>query len=524
MSGRLRAVAIAACAGLLPGLLPGPSLGQEDGPLSAIDWLSQSVESAAAPADGLGPALPPQAEPPVADSAATPEISVRPLDGPSPDGLGLLPSSVTGLPATLWSASPQDVVTLLVQAGSIDTLPALRDLFVSLLLAEAAPPVPTAGAGGFFTARIDRLLDLGALEPALALLEQADRNDPEIFRRWFDVTLLTGTEDSACQFMEERPALTPTYPARVFCLARRGDWNAAALTLGNARALGAITTEEDALLARFLDPELFEGEPPLPPPARQTPLVYRLHEAIGEPIPTAGLPRAFAHADLRPVAAWRSQLEAAERLARVGAISPNLLFDLYLRQTPAASGGIWDRAAAIQALEAALAAGPDAVAAALPQAWAAVAVPHAEVAFATHFGERLLAAGLSGDAAALAWRIALLSPSYEQAALAGGPDGPEHAVLAAIARGQTQGVPGLDGRQRAVLAGFADAAPPDRMLTLLEEGKLGEAILRMLGATAAGLDSDPQAMTEGLVFLRTIGLEDTARRAALQYLILARPE
>lgn len=520
MKSRLRAAVVAACAALWAA----PPSAQEEQPLSAIDWLSQSVESAAAAGGGVAPALPPAGEPPVADSAATPEISVRPLDGPRADGLGLLPPSVTGLPATLWAASPQDVVTLLVQAGSTDTLPALRELFVTLLLAEAAPPLPTGTPGSFFTARVDRLLDLGAIEPAQALLELADRDDPEIFRRWFDVTLLTGTEDSACLFMEQRPALTPTYPARVFCLARRGDWNAAALTLGTARALGAISAEEDALLARFLDPELFEGEAPLPPPARPTPLIYRLHEAIGEPIPTAGLPRAFAHADLRPVAAWRVQLEAAERLARVGAIAPNRLFDLYRSQTPAASGGIWDRAAAIQALEAALGSGPDAVAAALPAAWAAVAVPHAEVAFATHYGERLLAAGLRGEAAALAWRIALLSPVYEQAALAGVPAGGDHAVLAAIARGQTQGIPAGDARQGAVLAGFADAVPPERMMALLDEGRLGEAILRTLGAMAAGLDSDPQAMTDGIAFLRAVGLEDTARRAALQYLILARAE
>ena len=46
-----------------------------------------------------------------------------------------------------------------------------------------------------------------------------------------------------------------------------------------------------------------------------SPLLFRLHEAIGEPLPTGALPRAYAVADLRDLAGWKPQLEAAERLA-----------------------------------------------------------------------------------------------------------------------------------------------------------------------------------------------------------------
>lgn len=497
---------------------------QEAEPLSAIDWLSQSVESAAtasgAQTSGVQPPLPDPDEAPVANSAATPEISVRPIDQVSADALGLLPHAVTGLPDSLWQGSDAATLATLISAETADTLPALRDLLTTLLLARADPPANGDGTS-FFLARVDRLLELGSLDPAQALLEQADRADPDIFRRWFDVTLLTGSEDDSCRFMEERPALAPTYPARIFCLARLGDWNAAALTLGTARALGDVTGEDEALLVRFLDSEMDDTAGPLPPPTRPTPLVYRLREAIGEPIPATGLPRAFAHADMRPVAPWRSQLEAAERLARVGAVSPNVLFDLYRQQTPAASGGVWDRAAAVQALDAALAEGAEAVAEALPLAWDAMAVPRAEVAFASHYGPRLMQAGLTGDAQALAWRIALLSPDYEQVAQSGVPDAPDAAVLAAIATGDVTGI-AATGRASAVIAGFSDTVPEGTVATLLDDGKLGEALLRTLAAMAVGLEGDPQTVAEGLAVLRRVGLEDTARRAALQYLILDR--
>ncbi|AMY70029.1 hypothetical protein [Frigidibacter mobilis] len=163
-----------------------------------------------------------------------------------------------------------------------------------------------------------------------------------------------------------KPPGRPTFPARIFCLARGGDWNAAALTLSTGEALGHIDAETGTLLARFLDPELADGAEDLPLPARPSPLVLRLMEAVGQPMPTTTLPLAFAQSDLRSNSGWKTRIEAGERLARTGAIGPNLLLGLYTERGPAASGGVWDRVAAVQALEAALAASDmDAVARAL---------------------------------------------------------------------------------------------------------------------------------------------------------------
>ena len=99
------------------------------------------------------------------------------------------------------------------------------------------------------------------------------------------------------------PDLAPTFPARIFCLARAGDWNAAALTLRTAQALGYVTPEEDALLQRFLEPELDDGET-LPPPDKPTPLVWRMFEAIGR-------------VDSAPDPAATAKLEGAESLVSV---------------------------------------------------------------------------------------------------------------------------------------------------------------------------------------------------------------
>jgi hypothetical protein len=497
-----------------------PALAQEDRPLSAIDWLSQSVETAALTPGTIAPRV--LDEPPVADDASAPDITVTALDRPTPDGIGLLPPDITGLPRTLWTGSDPATLVTLVRAERADSLPAARDLLVTLLLAETDPPIPSDGS--LFLARIDRLLDLGALEPAQALLEAADREAPEIFRRWFDVSLLTGTEDAACAMIRTRPALASTYPARIFCLARNGDWPAAALTLSSARALGDITPEDEALLSRFLDPDLFEGDPPLAAPSRPSPLVFRLREAIGDGLPTAGLPRAFSHADLRPTAAWRNRMEAAERLARNGAIPGAVLLAAYTEQTPAASGGVWDRARAIQDFDAAITARDvPRVVETLPPAWAAMQSIRAEVPFARLYADALATFDLPSETAALAFRIALLAPGYEAAALARTPADAQEDLLIAIARGDLAGIASPDRRAEGVIAGFTGVPVSEPLAGLIRDGRLGEAILRSLATMDQGLAGDSVALADALAALRLLGLENTARAAALQYLLLDRP-
>ncbi len=479
-------------------------------PLSAIEWLSRSVE------------LAPIFEPPITDTALTPDITTTALAQPSKDPIGLLSPRVTGLPKSIWSASVEADLVALVKAERIDMLPALQDFLKILMMAEADPPSDAGPDGALFVARVDKLLDMGALEQAKSLIEQATPDTPSLFRRWFDVALLTGTEDDACDVMQETPSIAPTYPARIFCLARSGDWPLAALTLNTHRVLGDITAAEEALLSRFLDPELYEGEPPLQPPDRVTPLAFRMHEAIAEPLATATLPLAFAHADLRFTAPWKARLEAAERLARHGAISENVILQHYTARTPAASGGIWDRAAAIQRFDVAmLAKDTEAIAASLPDAWDAMRAARAEVQFAKLYGAALQDYALTGDAQTLAFQIGLLSPSYERVALADGAD-----QIAPFLTGLARGVPdralAQSDKERVIADAFGDAPAPQDLELLIAEGRLGEALLRTLQRFDAGTDGDLRALSDALVVLRMVGLEDVARRAALQSLLLDR--
>lgn len=512
-------------AGLLLALVLGQPLLAQDAetggePLSAIDWLSRSVAPNPPPA--------PTVEPPVAESAAAPQVSVQPLDSRSPDAVGLVAPRISGLPRGLWSASEQERLAALIAAQKLDTLPAIEQLMRLLMVAEADPPVDADARGTLFLARIDRLLEMGALEPAAEMLVEAGPDDPDRFRRWFDTALLTGEETQACHAMRNKPTIAPTRPAQIFCLARDGDWQAAALTLNSARALGEVTDAEDAMLSRFLDPDLYEGEPPLAEPERVTPLVYRLREAVGEAMPSGSLPRAFSHADLRQTKAWRAQIEAAERLARHGAIEPARLFGIYTDRVPAASGGIWDRASAVQAFDAALRkADAMAVAEKLPEVWEIMREARLGTAFAQHFGPRIAEMDLPKDVAETAFTIGLLGPDYEAVALEHEARDAEEEMLVALARGLPEGTrsdlaPEDDPIALALLNGFEAEQPSEALVQMIDEGRVGEVILRAISLIDEGRAGDTGALSEGLAALRAVGLEDPARRIALQMLILER--
>ncbi len=490
-----------------------PAVAQAGPPLSAIDWLKDPVP-VIAPLPG--------SETPI-EGVSTPTVSVTPLDAPALDSAGLLAPSVTGLPPTLWQNSRAERVVTLMKAQKLTDLPAMQALFYTLLLAEAETPIDPGANGAFLAARLDLLVGLGAVEPAQALVERAGPVTRPLFARWFDTTLLTGNEDLACAALVRTPSLAPGYAARIFCTARGGDWRAAALMLTTARSLNLLSDQEQALLSHFLDPEEFADDPLPLPPVRPSPLVFRLWEAVGEPLPTAPLPRAFAVADLRDLTGWKARIEAAERLALTGALPENRLLGVYSERRPAASGGIWDRVEAIQHFDAALRFGePGAVARALPGAWRAMQAARLEVPFARLFAEPLAQLPLTEEAAALALSVALLSPEYETIARAKAAQMPDLAFLTALAQGRPQTATASGPMEQAIAGAFRTQDLPPDFQPLRAEGRVGEIILESMLLYEAAMRGDMRGLETALTAFRALGLEDTARQAALQALLLTR--
>ncbi len=518
------------------------SPGAAQAPLSAIDWLSDTLARPTAPR--------PRATPPggrVTGSALPDPISVRRLGMPAPDRIALVPAADAGLPRDLWGASASDRLARLLAIDTSDALPAVRDLHKAMLVADLDPPRDSAGDLSLYLARADTLIRLGDLDRARALLERGDMGDGRVFRRWFDVALLTGRDDVACGRLRADPRLAPSWSTRILCLARGGDWSTAAITLRTAASLGELAPGDAALLERFLE-DGAEDPAKRPAAARHaTPLDAALNEGAGTPLSTAALPLPFAHLDMRSVVGWKPRLDAAERLARAGAITPRQLWQVYGERRPAASGGVWDRVAAVQGLDAALSHGDaDEIAPALTVAWAELRAAGLEDALArrhdTALGRHALA-GASGDVALRAWALSQATevsdaapPDHDadvslrpaeaartagSAATVSGDS--EARFLATLAGGDIRTARPFDDRTSAIAEGFdTDARPPDDIAELIAADRRGEAVLRAIALFDAGEAGNHDALRDAIATLRAVGLGPFAARAMVELLALER--
>ncbi|MFI0396158.1 hypothetical protein [Paracoccus jiaweipingae] len=514
---------------LTVGLLAAPV--RAEPPLVASDWLSGSLavprESSAwrpgdgVPADARPPGPRPQA---VARSGAAGDVLVTRLGAGDPDATGTVPPRKLGLPADLWGRTPAPDLARAI-AATDPRLPVLRGLLRQLLLTQfrAAPVSDLADQGKLHLARVDGLLDMAALAQARALIEVAGTPDADRFRRLFDIALIEGREQQACKMMDATPGIAPSFQARVYCLAMGGDWAAASTVFYAADALGLIDRQMAPLLAHFLDDSLVDQPGSLTAPRPVTPLAFRILEAIGQPLPTTGLPLAMAHADLRANGGWKARLEAAERLARVGALEAATLRAIYTEQKPAASGGVWDRAAALQALDLALTGGdPDRIATALAEASAHFASAGLADALAAMIAPDLppaltgtgTATGTGGDSgapddAAMLRLWAGLPVTPTDAALA------ELAVMAAHRRlpPRADPPPTPSLLPEALAEGLTDAA---RDAAQPDPDQRGAALLAAISDTDAALAGDLTRGARGLAVLRALGLEEQAWLAAVQ--------
>lgn len=506
-------------------LAPSSASAQTTGqPLSAIDWLEEALNTPPPPA--VAPEPPPMraAEPaPVQPPENFETITVMPLGEAEPDATGLFTADRIGLPRALWGPTPVADIVEAISTMPSDTLPSAARLGLRLLMAEFAPPdmLTPETRGALLRTRIDRLISLGALEQASQLIDAAPEPSAALRARAFDIALLLGEEDRACAAMSGDIAVTDGQAAKIFCTARRGDWQAAWSGLQIAEALGLIDTVDAGLLARFLEEE--EVEFTLPPPQTITPLGWRILEALGDPVPTGSLPVAFAHADLRGVSGWRAQIDAAERLARMEVLQANRLHGLYTQRRPAASGGMWERVRAVQRLEQALAQqDTGAISQRLRDAWPLFEAVELESAFATIHAEALADLTLDAEANALVWRILLVAQERLDRAAQLAPDTELGRFVMALAASAP--LPEIERPEmaNAIAQGFADDRQPDSLQAQIDAGALGLVVLDALTQIAQATAGDPHAATRGLQGLRAAGLDTAARQIAIELLLLDR--
>ncbi|MBL4807244.1 MAG: hypothetical protein JKY31_08135 [Rhodobacteraceae bacterium] len=492
-------------------------------PLSAIDWLSESLSQP--PRFVITPPSP------LPNLWGNHLIISSALDLVSRDAAGLLSTDITGFPTRLWGDMPADAVIAALQNHQPRGVIELHKLYRNILLAQADPPIDTTTHLSPLMVRIDLLIELGAMDEAETLIGLAGVTEPEVFKRWFDVAVLANRTLSVCNALTKNPDLSDDISVRVICLARGGDWNAAAITLSLSASIGDVERPREELLIQFLDPELFAGveNPAVPDPL--TAIDFALREALGMPRPNGTLPLMFLSVDMGLQIPQRRRMEAAERLVQSAAIPTALLFAAYRGGRPASSGGIWERANAVQNLDKALIGQDDVVLAdALAKAYHELGEIGLIPAMAEEYADALAHRDCTDDLASVAHIVQSLLLLENTPIAAWSDSETENESDIEMARILASQIPVLglspydDPILTAIHAAFADQIPQlgeyDQNKLLVESGNIGAAVLKATDLLSDGRSGDPAFIHEGLFILRKAGLEDSARRAAIQILLL----
>ncbi len=331
--------------GLIIRVLVTPSILASE-PLSAIDWLAEKINDA--------PDFFTLQNEQISESQdINNKIKIDQLPGISKNSVGFFSGNRLGLPINAWSGETEILLAKEVKKISISELYHLNRFLKRILLVEIDPPItqvdaPYAGTA-FLRSRISKLIDMGALDDAEALLEAASPlTEFGLLDLWTEVSFLTRRLDNFCEMIlqSHNTKMVPSH--RIVCLARSGDWNAAALALATYTSIGEIDNELETLLINYLDHEAELDLVNKDICLEKSAILLYLCGFSGIRISDSELPVKFLYSNLSRSKSLRTRISTSEEFVKSGSLDPNVLFSNYRVKEPSASGGVWARAKIVQ--------------------------------------------------------------------------------------------------------------------------------------------------------------------------------
>ena len=265
------------------------------------------------------------------------DIVVDRLGSLDPDANGLLSEGQGGFSLNFWQGSEWALVsTLMPRMPAESSSAVIRSLAERLLISRAAVPANKPVSASFIVLRVDRLLAMGRIRPALDLLRitSDERRDENLARTRSEALFFDDNNARACTAVQNaRVQYTGLYwlQAQAFCLAISGDHTRAALISDLIRERDheiepVFFTAIDALAGARKD-----GAPALVAPMA---LHLAMMRAAKLRVPTEVVQDGPISV-LRTVAlsgneALDVRLIAAEKAFRAGALTGEQILELYL--------------------------------------------------------------------------------------------------------------------------------------------------------------------------------------------------
>lgn len=290
-------------------------------------------------AGGPVPLMPGEAPPtdPSADATGG-VIEIRELGSVDADSGGMLEDSMGGLGIDMWAGTPRaTILRLLPQLPARYDSPAMHDLARRLLLSTAIVPSPAHGDSdtSIMALRVERVEAMGLLGAVIDMVALAPDRDtnPSLLRAAIDSRLLLEDTGGACDLARAvKDVVLGAYGEQVlvFCQTISGELSAAALAASVLAEGGQVG---DPAFFKLTDALIGPGKAKIGSLPEPTPLHLAMARAAKAKLPSDVMEtesplilRALAD---HPGISAKARLDAAERAARAGAISPARLAERY---------------------------------------------------------------------------------------------------------------------------------------------------------------------------------------------------
>jgi len=200
-----------------------------------------------------------------------------------------------------------------------------------------------------------------------------------------------------------------------------------------------------------------------------------------------------------------------------GAIPEDQILGVYTKNNPGGSGGIWERVKVVSELDTALQNNQN-IEEIFLAAWKVFKQTDQLTVFAKLFGVRVFEKNLSPKSKKIAADLLLLTNNFSLTKNYWKPSD----LRFGLTSGDFTQVKVSSEIEKVILNVFTEVSIPFLVEQKLNQGKLGEVILNALLQFETGIDGNLKDFSESLSTLNLIGLDTTARRAALTHLVLGK--
>jgi len=274
------------------------------------------------------------------------------------NSIGIIPSEITGINPRIWSSITEDAISFQLNSLPYLHFSTARTFLKRVLITETNAPLDslTSIKKGklYLFSKLDKLIEIGALDEAETLISLVPKLDKDVFNRWSKVSLLTGRLTKMCKTLVRKPELSSDLSLRIICFARLGDWQAAALILATASTLGKISNNREQLLIRYLDPNLFIDNQTNSQNSNFDEIDFYIKTTSQQYNGIRNNKPKYSYRELNSNSSLDGKIIAAEILTISKSINGSVLFDIYRNSIVDKSEEHWTRIETIQDLDSAL--------------------------------------------------------------------------------------------------------------------------------------------------------------------------